>query len=407
MATRRSHKKSRNGCDQCKRRRIKCDEEHPCQNCSRRGMDCTFEHRSSATPPGRANGDFGILSDIRARILASNDSQDPRPSSEDPFRIFNDRLSQGTWFPQEWTGQDPELMHHYTLHTSKTFARRPQMQETWQVAIPEIAYSYEFLMHGLLGLSALHLAYLKPERYSHYLAGAGFHMSLGLRSYRQIILSPSSDNCSALFSFSALIMVYIYASPTESAGPSTANGLDSILELLGLCRGTLVLVPYFDRIQQSPLENLFLQEFRTDVPAKPDNQRTLFKDLARQITSLHNLITSEIPNNTERDTFLQALDRLEVSFNTIESAEARLECGMLYMWPLSVNEQFFTHLRQRHPVALVLLAFYCVQLRAFEDYWFVGRRGAVWLGYVEVALGGELSEWLVWPRCVLSGGWSA
>ncbi|KAL4940669.1 hypothetical protein BDV06DRAFT_213312 [Aspergillus oleicola] len=326
MATRRSHRKSRNGCDQCKRRRIKCDEDHPCLNCSRRGMDCTFEHRSSATPPSSANDDFGILSDIRGCMRATNDAPCPRPSSKDSFR------------PRA----DASL---YTPHVQN--AGRPQMQETWQVVIPKVAYSYEFLMHGILGLSALHLACLKPERYNHYLAGAGFHMSLGLRSYRRILQSPSSDNCYALFCFSSLIMVYIYAYPTDPPESCRANGIDSIIELLKLCRGTLVLLPYFDRIRQSPLKQLFMREFTMDYA-------------------------------NELSTFFQALDRLKASFICIENAPPPLECGMLYMWPLSVEEQFFTFLRQRHPVALVLLAFYCAQLRAFEDYWFVGRQGRLY-----------------------------
>ncbi|KAL3455231.1 hypothetical protein BJX64DRAFT_297889 [Aspergillus heterothallicus] len=407
MATRRSHRKSRNGCDQCKQRRVKCDEGHPCRNCSRRGTECTFEQcSSSATPSARANDDYGILSDIRGCVVTNNiDSSDSRPSSEDPFPIINDRLSQGTWVPQEWIAQDPELMHHYTLHTSKTFARRPQMQETWQVVIPEIAYSYEFLMHGLLGLSALHLAYLKPERYSHYLASAGLHMSHGLRSYRRVIQAPSSENCSALFCFSGLIMVYIYASPRESADSAMGSGLDSILELLGLCRGTLVLLPYFDQIQRSRLEHMFLEEFRTDASDKPERKTSLFKDLTPHLINLHTLITSEIPNASENAPFLQALDRLKASFHTIETAETDLECGMLYVWPLSVEETFFDSLRQRHPLALVLLAFYCAQLSAFEDYWFVGGQGAVWLGHVEAALEGRLAEWLAWPRGVLLEGW--
>ncbi|KAL2782549.1 hypothetical protein BJX66DRAFT_179686 [Aspergillus keveii] len=404
MNTRRSHRKSRNGCDQCKQRRVKCDEERPCRNCSRRGTDCTFECRSSATPPSTTrphNGDFGILSDIRGRMItASTDAPASRPSSQDPFHVFNDRHSEGTWFPQEWTAQDSELMHHYTLHTYRTIARRPQMQETWQVAIPEIAYSYEFLMHGLLGLSALHLAHLKPERYSHYLAGAGFHMSLGLRSYRRIILSPSSSNCSALFCFSSLIMVYIYASPSEHAESATAHGLDSILELIGLCRGTLVLRPYLDQIRESPLEPLFMKDFGRDVLDDSTDRASIFQDLAPHLSTLHALIMSDIHDPPERATFLQALGRLEASFNTIRNADTPLECGMLYVWPLSIEEPFLSALRQRHPVALVLLAFYCAQLRAFEDYWFVGCQGAVWLGHVEAALGGRFGECLIWPRGV-------
>lgn len=157
-------------------------------------------------------------------------------------------------------------MHHYTLYTSLTFARRRDMQEAWQVDIPKIAYSCEFVMHGLLGLSALHLAYLKPERYSFYLAGSGFHMSLALRTYRTVVLSPSSDNCYALFCFSGLIMVYIFASPTETTDLDSPHGLESIFELLGLCRGTLVLLPYMDLIRKSALEPLFMSDFMMDTP---------------------------------------------------------------------------------------------------------------------------------------------
>ncbi|KAL4977915.1 hypothetical protein BDW66DRAFT_131319 [Aspergillus desertorum] len=407
MATRRSHKKSRNGCDQCKQRRIKCDEGRPCMNCSRRGMACIFESRSSAITPPNGQNDRGVLSDIRGRLLATcSDSPALQTPSQDPFRVFHDRLADGTWFPQEWTAQDPELMHHYTLTTSKTFARRPQMQETWQVAIPEIAYSHEFLMHGLLGLSALHLAYLKPERYSHYLAGAGFHMSLGLRSYRRLILSPSGDNCHALFCFSSLVMVYIYASPTDSTEPHTANGLASILELLTLCRGTLVLLPFFDRIRQSPLQHLFLREFEADPHIELTHITTRgshpLKDLPAHLNNLHTLITTEITTPAERTSFLNALDRLRATFTSLAVAERPLECGMLYMWPLSIDEQFFEFLRQRHPVALVLLAFYCAQLHAFEDYWFVGKQGAAWLRHVESALETSFRNWLVWPKAVLA-----
>ncbi|CEL09774.1 hypothetical protein ASPCAL12903 [Aspergillus calidoustus] len=405
MVTRRSHKKSRKGCDQCKRRRVKCDEEDPCRNCSRRGMDCTFEHRTSATPPTERTPQIGtILSDVRGRMLASSHDAPTsisRPPSGDPFRAFNDRLATGTWFPQEWTSQDPELMHHYTLHTSKTLARRPEMQEAWQATIPEIAYGYEFLMHGILGLSALHLSYLKPEKYSHYLANAGFHMSLGLRSYRRILMAPSQENCFALFCFSGLIMVYIYASPMDPLESHSAAGLDSIFELFGLCRGTLVLRPFFDHIQQSPLVHLFRREFMDNDADQPTNQPPLFPDLPDHLSTLSTLITSEIRSSADQPTFHQALSRLRASFASIENATPPLECGMLYLWPLSVEEEFFTFLRQRHPVALVLLAFYCAQLLVFEDYWFVGGQGRVWFRRVEEALGGRFGESLDWPRRVL------
>ncbi|KAL4912851.1 hypothetical protein BDW62DRAFT_9893 [Aspergillus aurantiobrunneus] len=397
MATRRSHKKSRNGCDQCKRRRIKCDEDHPCSHCSRRGMDCTYDNRSSSTPRYGPSGE-GIISDIRNRMM---EGASPRPPSEDPFGLFNDRIAEGSFFPQEWTAQDPELMHHYTLYTSKTIGRRPEMHETWQVAIPKIAYANEFLMHGILALSALHLAYLKPEQYSFYLAGSGFHMSLGLRSFRKVLQAPNAENCYALFSFSGLIMVYIYASPSDSVEGRSGHDLESILELLGLCRGTLVLLPYMDLLRNSELKPLFLQEFDMHVSEHPRPTHR-FPDILPQLINLQHLINTET-SPTERESFLVALSRLQSSFEALENADLPLECGTLYMWPIAVDETFFTHLRNRHPVALVLLAFWCAQIPSFSDYWFIGRRGVAWLETVAAAVPPRLEGWLAWPRGVVGG----
>ncbi|XPS75053.1 hypothetical protein M3J09_007164 [Ascochyta lentis] len=43
MPTRRTHNKTRLGCRQCKRRRIKCDGKHPtCANCDKRSETCSF-----------------------------------------------------------------------------------------------------------------------------------------------------------------------------------------------------------------------------------------------------------------------------------------------------------------------------------------------------------------------------
>lgn len=79
---------------------------------------------------------------------------------------------------------------------------------------------------------------------------------------------------------------------------------------------------------------------------------------------------------------------------------------MLFLWPLSIEEPFFNCLRQRHPVALVLLAFYCAQLYALSDYWFVGKQGAAWLSHVTVALGGRFDALLEWPRAVVEREWN-
>ncbi|QQK46297.1 Aflatoxin biosynthesis regulatory protein [Penicillium digitatum] len=75
MPPRRAHTKSRQGCDQCKRRRVKCDEKGPpCSNCISRELSCTY-FRAPSRPDSRH--DFlmnGILALGALHIAATIES---------------------------------------------------------------------------------------------------------------------------------------------------------------------------------------------------------------------------------------------------------------------------------------------------------------------------------------------
>lgn len=56
ILSRRSHRKSRLGCLNCKRRRIKCDESRPqCTNCVRHSIACDYLQASQAGSPAAAS----------------------------------------------------------------------------------------------------------------------------------------------------------------------------------------------------------------------------------------------------------------------------------------------------------------------------------------------------------------
>ena len=50
LSTRRTHTKSRKGCQTCKNRRVRCDEFFPqCRNCTKRGIRCAYMDDSAAS----------------------------------------------------------------------------------------------------------------------------------------------------------------------------------------------------------------------------------------------------------------------------------------------------------------------------------------------------------------------
>ncbi|KAF7587789.1 hypothetical protein BBP40_006699 [Aspergillus hancockii] len=350
-----------------------------------------------------------------AALLLMTDGaiRDQAPMLESVFGSFHEKIAKAVFSP-EWSFQDLELVHHFTLYTSKSLARRLDMQATWQSVFPKIAYTYEFLMHGILALSAQHLAYLKPEQYSRYLTYSRFHISLGLRTFRKVILNPTLDNCCALFAFSSIIMVYIYASPTESTELETSDALESVIELFKLCRGTLVLKPFIHIINSSPLRPLFRQEFGMPKSSETAVQVTkshsasrkpsdgLFEGIDEQLDYLSQLIESDIPKPEQRTICFQALECLKASFRTIQHTELPLECGMVYMWPLAVDDAFIDLLKQKHEIALVLLTFYCAQLHVFSCYWFIGSRSHQLFLKIADVLADRYTSWLEWPEGIIS-----
>ncbi|KAJ4169431.1 hypothetical protein NW754_016459 [Fusarium falciforme] len=110
---RRGHTKSRRGCYNCKRRRIKCQETRPaCGHCTKTGLKCEYP----AMP----------------QITHQPHHQIPLFSLQD-MRFFQHFLTQ--CYP------------HHPL----------KQEEIWTHEIPCIAHNHEFLMHAILGFSASQL----------------------------------------------------------------------------------------------------------------------------------------------------------------------------------------------------------------------------------------------------------
>lgn len=264
MPPRRSHKKSRNGCDQCKKRRVKvstkisrwpsltkclqCDEADPCLNCTRRSLSCSYQPRVVTPQPEPKKKHAEQL--VACTPAPGTSIAEISARTDAALRVFQRNLTDTAYFVREWNGQDPELMHHYCISTCTTLSDEEEVRHVWRTEIPKIAYSYEFLMHGILSLSALHLSYVKPEKHSHYLTSSTFHMALGLQTFRTILRKPTAENCFALFAFSSVIMVWICAVPTDS---KDAQPLNSVIEMFNLCRGITTLLEFFPVINKSCL----------------------------------------------------------------------------------------------------------------------------------------------------------
>lgn len=92
------------------------------------------------------------------------------------------------------------------------------------------------------------------------------------------------------------------------------------------------------------------------------------------------------------------MDFLKISTRQIELAGPHLETGMVYMWAYPLTKRYHDDLKSYQPVALVLLAHYCVLLKLIDKFWYVNDMGRQLLGDIEKNMHPGFREWLVWPR---------
>jgi len=102
-----------------------------------------------------------------------------------------------------------ELMYHYRdFIVSILVGRRKDISALWTETIPGDAFRHPFLLHGLLTMSALSLAHLRPEEAARYLRLGDRHQGVALSGFRTALAGEITlDVSSALFALSSCLSV--------------------------------------------------------------------------------------------------------------------------------------------------------------------------------------------------------
>jgi hypothetical protein len=228
---RRTHNKSRLGCQACKKRRIKCDETAPaCGQCRDKGVECVYNHKAPTTTEksekstgrGKSSGPGHIEPQASASIPkhASNVQTvvtdltvapaqlpaEPMPKEEAKARILthldliNVPKSQSSTYEGEPYQRHhvSQLLDHFTS-MDVPWAGSPQCQRITQTWGLTLAVTNTFLLHGILALSAAHLHFLYPKENKYRLA-ASIHYGLSLTGFASSLSEQvSGQNADALF----------------------------------------------------------------------------------------------------------------------------------------------------------------------------------------------------------------
>lgn len=137
--------------------------------------------------------------------------------------------------------------------------------DIWKVEMPKVAFSSEYVMHSLLGFSALHKASVEPENAERLRESAVDHLDKALVLYRSESSPATAENADAKFVFTWIVALFAYAIPPG------LPPVDAIVELFMLVKGIdAILSETWFWVSQGPFAPILTRGFQEAVPLPPE-----------------------------------------------------------------------------------------------------------------------------------------
>ncbi|CZT12418.1 hypothetical protein WAI453_001780 [Rhynchosporium graminicola] len=356
MPSRRAHKKSRLGCLECKKRKVKCTEVRPsCSYCIRSNCLCVYPDPTTKavvpkTPPDSTSG-------LSPQTLQSSEE------AVDTFDML-----------------DLTLMHHFTAVTALCLFSGEQQTFVWQTDIHLKARTNPILMHGILSVAAIHLAFLEPSNALRYRVRAFHHHDIGIRLFNQQLSDITSTSAHILFHFAIMVVVWAYASPIIAEDELMLDDIFSQLELARGCKTIFML--HWDSIRHTLIGSI------TSLTPRPTPYEVLLPPAAsRAFEHLRVKVTDPI--------YEPVIVRLEHMF--MKAYGEPDDVRTAFAWPCLIDEEVWSRFRAHETAALFLLAHYAMLLERNEgSWWWISGWSRRILSAVERVLSVSDKEALGW-----------
>ncbi|ORY54585.1 uncharacterized protein BCR38DRAFT_415275 [Pseudomassariella vexata] len=427
MPSRRSHTNSHHGCLQCKRRRVKCDQTQPeCARCSKKGQECNYQHLMSVydpfhqynaparqpgaapSPPRQLAPTSGVqrqsaISNASAPFLLPDSLSSTTGESAWKHPCFGMAPSISPTGLHEYDSSTQQLLHHYINHVSSSFissAPHVELLISFQSVINRHSLSQPYVHHALLSFSALHLASLStssnastsPSNSPHLITALA-HKASALESFRPIIESVTTVTCEPALAASGLLIACAFGLPLAGV---LSDPIDLLAQITSLFQGTVALYRLCLR-DTNPLDNSTSPKLGQSVLAAMACEAPWEEAEAAIDKAIH--VISQLDDEDElqmgrRDDLLDAARKLKRSLRRI--AVARGVYTLSCMWFGMVSPAYVERVKQRDPLALVLLADWTSGLRKVKHVWWIQGCAQRTVEAIWFEIGGQYPELLAW-----------
>ncbi|KAL4971662.1 hypothetical protein BDW66DRAFT_145677 [Aspergillus desertorum] len=366
MPSRRSYRtSSRHACLECRGRRIKCGKEHPqCSSCLSRNLGCEYLPRASSLPWPRFKS--------RSSTPSLSPTVKTSPSVVDPalivhYRDFMEPSISGS-LDKELNFQELELMMQWCTKTYRSVSRNSTVENIWQAVVPREAMRHPFLMHGILALSALHLAVTSDgDLREQYIRISKAHQNQAVLGLARIAGKLKQHHSNAAFTLSNLMIIFSFALPETMGWNLGQSPVDELYEVfLSTRKSRDVLSNITDWVVNGELKPLL--QYDKAQPKMPDTSRLAVMSLNQLNASL----ARQDPHH-DKDTYDATIKHLGCSLDKVSRGGETMIVA--FQWIFQVPEKFMELFRKRDPFALVILTHYAVILHFLRRHWWMGEWG--------------------------------
>lgn len=389
------HKKSRNGCQTCKARRVKCDEKQPdCGICLRLGLECTYiipdppkprPKSRSAEPKQNAN-----------MSPAPSQSQDTPPGDSKP--ATSEAQEPGTEESEQRRYLELRLLHHWMLSVSRPFGMTspPAWKELWYGGVPQVALANKNVLYAMFTMTATHLLGSNPNDGELYQARERYWV-WALSEQRVAICDMDNSNPDAVAFAAFLISMNSLAMLQERI----LEPYSPPMEWLEVGRGAFTVLPLPEAVPEGTglkvLMDTTANIWRANATFDAEMQREFGAILNRDIpsTDVWDQETCECYENT-----LSYIGSFRRAVLAGEAADINLR--WICMFPFMVPRGFIDFVREGRSRALVALAYFFAVVGLTDALQYLGNTDNKTTARREIyAIKGILSqEWqslMVWP----------
>ena len=360
---------------------LKCDEApNSCGACLKRGTCCSF--KQPIPPPS--------LQPIPS----------PQPQVSKPIPVSS--------------LLDLELLHNFSNKTCTTITQNAALYDFYRTDFITEALKCTYVLHCLLGLSALHLVHQQHEllqtapshelpairtKLEDYLLAASFHYNAGLSTFRQDITHINEQNCHNLFAASTLIVMTSFADSCDSVRlSSVANeGPDpTVTKWHILLRGIKAVVEgTWQWVKSGPMAPILaprrLEGYDTEVAAEDEDAKRYLETLSDSFKEHSDPEVSRI--------CITAIELLRKSWAGIASG---CDFGVAFFWAVLVDDEFMALLEMKRSEALLVLGAFCVLMYGENWQWWMRGWPKTMLRMIEGMVEERWRGWLEWPASVIA-----